>query len=794
MLSTYLKTAWRNIIKHKAFSLINIVGMSMGMSCFVLISLYIQYEVSFDTQHTKADRIYRFAQTQPGNVFRGTDQYAVAPATIGPALEKNFIEVENTTTVAPFQFQFVKQKEIFSEFGLFADTSLFQVFDYPYLAGDPEAALRDKGSIILSKSMAEKYFGTQNPLGQSIALNNGKSFVVRALIEDLPLNQHLRFNFVLSIQNYGEYVEDLQNERWASNNYACYVLMAEGGDVDGLVEKMKMFDDKLEAAYAGLPFVSSYFLEPLKGIHLYSRVNYDFDNSDITYVYLLLFIGILILSLALINYVNLASAELGQRTKEIGMRKILGAGRKQLVEQFLVETVLICSISFGFALGLANLFLPTFRDLLDMPITFSLVGSPLVIGGLLGLVVLLILISGLYPAIVSTSIKPVKALKGSWFKRSKEGGFFRNLLLVGQFAAAIGLAISSVVVYQQLRYMQDKEVGFNRDQIVYVPYRNQDIVEKASRLQNELRKSTGIAEVSISSNLPINITSQGLAQEWEGNNTGETLRIYRLRTDYDFIDLFEIELIEGRNFSPDHPADSTDTYILNEAAVKALGWDSAVGKSFKGGTVIGVVKDFHFQTLDFKVEPLFLTFYDKEIAYFAGNIIVKMNANASDQTVAHIKKAISQSLPQLSFDLRYMDDIYNQQYQGEKKFGKAFRIFTILALLIACMGLLGLVSHRVLARTKEIGIRKVLGASASQLVAMISRDFLYLVLASAIIAIPVSWFSMQSWLEGFAYRVELQWWIFVLPSIAAIIIAFITISAQSLKAALSKPIEAIRTE
>ncbi|MEL7530279.1 MAG: ABC transporter permease [Bacteroidota bacterium] len=796
MLLTHLKIAWRNLFKHKLFSLINIIGMSLGMCCFVLIALYIQFEVSFDTQHEHADRIYRIAQTQPGNVFRGTDQFAVAPATIGPALEKNFPEVEATTTIAPFQFQFMKEKEVFQEFGLFANAALFEVFDYPAIKGDPRVVLEDKGAIVLSASMAKKYFGDQEPMGQSIMINTGKSFVVRAVIEDLPPNQHLGFDFVVSIENYGEYVEDLKNNRWASNNYIAYVLLAEGSDSGQLVEKMSIFDDKLVAAYKGLPFVSSFFLERLKDIHLYSRVNYDFDNSDITYVYLFLFIGILILSLALVNYINLASAKLGQRTKEVGVRKILGAERSQLIQQFLVESLLLCGISFGIALGLANLFLPTFCDLVEMPIPFSLLGNPWVMLGLLAIIGLLVALSGFYPAILSTAINPVKALKGNWFKRSKEGAFFRSLLLVGQFAVAIGLAISSVIVYQQLNYIQNKKIGFNRDQIVYVPYRNQNVVEKATSLHTELKKNAGIAQVSISTSLPINITSQGIAKEWEGNSTGETMQIYRLRTDYDFIDLFEIELIAGRNFSPAHPSDSADTYILNEAAVKALGWqaESAVGKSFKGGKVIGVVQNFHFQSFDFKIEPLFLTFYDKEIAYFAGNIIMKMNGNASDNTVAHIKKTVQKALPQIPFDLRYVDDVYNQQYQGEKRFGEAFRIFTILALLIACMGLFGLVSHSVLLRTKEIGIRKVLGATAAQLVRMISRDFLYLILASAIIAVPITWFSMQTWLQGFVYRVEMQWWIFVVPGIAALLIAFVTIGAQSLKTALSKPIQAIRTE
>lgn len=796
MFISHLKIAWRNLFKHKLYSLINICGIGLGMACFILIIFYVQYELSFDAQHENADRIYRIAQIQKGNVFRGTDQYALAPATIGPALEKNFPEVEASTTIATFQFMFMKEKEIFAEFGLFADASIFDVFDYPVIEGDVRAAIKDKGAIVISAKMAQKYFGKTSAMGETLHLNNGNSYVVQAVLEDLPPNQHFGFDFLVSINNYGEYVEDLKNNRWASNNYISYVLLAEGYDPDVLVEKMKIFDDEVIAAYKELPFRTSFLLEPLRDIHLYSQSNFDYDNSDITYVYLLLFIGILILSLALINYINLASAQLGQRTKEVGVRKVLGAGRKQIAYQFLVESILICTISFGIAIGLAKLFLPIFCDLLGMPIPFALVGNAWVSFGFLAVILLLVGLAGLYPAIISSSITPIKALRGSWFKRSREGAIFRNLLLVGQFAAAIGLAISSVIVYQQLAFIQNEKVGFNREQIVYVPYRNQHVAEKASSIQAELKKDAGISQVSISTSLPINVTSQGIAKQWEGNTTGETIQIYRLRTDYYFIDLFEIELLAGRNFSPAHPSDSADTYILNEAAVQALGWqlETAVGKGFRNGRVIGVVKNFHFESFDFKIEPLFLTFYNPRNAYFSGYIMMKINANSPKETISHIKQTVQKILPQIPFDLKYVEDDYNQQYQGEKRFGNAFRIFTILALLIACMGLFGLVSHSVLLRTKEIGIRKVLGATAIQLVQMISKDFLLLVLIAAVIVIPIAWLSMQRWLQGFAYHVELDWWVFVLPGAVALLIAFLTIGAQSFKAALSKPIEAIRTE
>ena len=352
-----------------------------------------------------------------------------------------------------------------------------------------------------------------------------------------------------------------------------------------------------------------------------------------------------------------------------------------------------------------------------------------------------------------------------------------------------------MVIYQQLQYIQTKKLGFNREQIVYVPFGNQEYLKKASALQNELQKHPNIDKVTISSNLPINTSNQGLADKWEGKTANdEQLHIYRLRTDYNFFDVFEMELVEGRNFSPDFPADSLDAYILNESAVKAIGWESAVGKSFRDGKVIGVVKDFHFQPFDLVIEPMQITLLNEKNAQTYGNIVLKVKMEDSKETAAHIEHTLKAFFPEFIFNLRYLDVAYNDLYQSEQRFGDAFNIFTLIALFIACIGLFGLVTHSVLLRTKEIGIRKVLGASVTNLVGMVSKDFLKLVLLSATIAVPLAWWSMNNWLQDFAYRIELNWWVFIIVGLIAILIAFITIGSQSLKAALGNPVEAIKSE
>ena len=800
MFNSYFKIAWRGLFKQKLYSLINISGMTIGMTCFILLSLYIQYELSYDLQHENAAQIYRVAQAQEGNTFKGTNQFAASPMLLAPAMQEQIPEVEAATTLTTLTSLFKKAEQPLYELGLYADAALFDVFTYPVIEGDAKAALKDKDAIILTETMAKKYFGNQSPIGQMIEQQNNRMVIVKAVIEDIPRNQHLRFQFIKSIENYEEYVLDRDRSRWSSNNYWTYATLKKGTDIQKIEQAISPFAEKATAELAkfNLPFKISYFLQPLVDIHLHSNINADVGgNGDIRYIYLSASIAFIILLLALINYMNLATARTAQRGKEVGVRKVLGAVRKQLVNQFMLESALLTGISLVAAILIARQFMPFFNQLLDLEIPFEIVGNPMLILGLLGVALLLGICSGFYPAMLFSAISPIKSLKGNWLSKGKGGGaFMRNIMVVGQFTAAIVLAISSVVIYQQLQFIQNKKLGYDREQLAYVTYRLPNLFQKTGTIKNELQKHPNIEQVTITNTLPLNSTNQGLAMEWEGKTANDgQLPIYRIQSDYNFLDAFGMELVAGRNFSPDFPTDSTEAFILNETAIKSLGWQDPIGKSFRNGKVIGVVKDFHFQPFNFSIKPMQITFHKEgNIANF-GVITMKMKMEENmEPTVAYAEKTLKTLLPEITFNLNYMDDAYNNLYQNEQRFGSTFSIFTMLALFIACIGLFGLVTHNVIQRTKEIGIRKVLGASVVNIVELISKDFLRLVLFSTLLAIPLAWWGMNTWLQDFAYRIEINWGVFIVVGLVAILIAFLTIGSQSLKAALSNPVDAIKSE
>ena len=799
MFKSYLKIAWRSLFKQKLYSLINVTGMTIGITCFILIALYIQHEWSYDKQHEKADRIYRVAQKQAGNTFRGSDEFAVTSIPLIPSMRADIPEVEAGTIFGPAFIPFRKNGQVIDELGLYADTALFNVFTYPVIEGDVEAALKDKEAIILTESMAKKYFGQDTPIGQIVEQGDKRSLVVKAIIQDVPKNQHFGFDFVTSLENYEEYKGDKDNWRWASNNYRSYVVLKEGADLEKVEAAMIPYGQKAAAELAkyNLNFVPKLFLQPLTDIHLYSNINMEMGvNGDIRHLYLAMSIGLIILLLALINYMNLAVARNSQRNKEVGVRKVLGAEKKQLINQFMIESTLVTGISFVAALFLTNLFMPAFNQLMDLSISFDWANSQQVFWGLAGLAVLLSVCAGIYPAVLSAMVTPIKALKGNWFSTKKgSGNLMRNTLVVGQFVAAIVLAIGSVIVYQQLQFIQTKKLGYDREQIIFVPYQRQEIFDKASTIVTELEKHANIEKATIASDLPINTNNQGIANDWEGKTANDDqMHIYRLRTDEHYFDVFGMDIVVGRNFSRDFPTDATDAYILNEAAVKAIGWEDPIGKSFEDGKVIGVVKDFHFQPFDLSIEPMYVTLMNEETAPYFGSIMMKVRNKDSEETMTYAQQILHKTLPEVAFNFAYLDDTYNNLYQKEQRFGKAFNIFTLLALFIACMGLFGLVTHSVLLRTKEIGIRKVLGASVSGIVGLLTKDYIKLVFFAFLFALPLSWYYMNEWLNGFVYRIDIEWWVFAFVGFFALAIAFLTISFQSAKAAMVNPIESLKTE
>lgn len=792
----YFKVAWRNLRRHGRYTLINLSGLTIGMTCFILIALYIQYELSYDQHHEKADRLYRVVQQQEGNTFRGTDMFTVTPEPLAPALKDNFPEVAAAATLAVESSLLYRGDEYFSSRILFADKNIFDVFTIPMLKGQGAKALEEPDAILLSQALAEKYFGSEDPIGKILLLNDERPMTVRGIFADMPKNQHFTAEGIVPIQNMGYYKEDIG--RWGSNNYWTYLALEEGADHHQLESKMSIFDDEVEAAYRGAPFRAEFFLQPVLDIHLHSNLNMEIEaNSDIRYVYLLGAIGLIILLLASVNYMNLATARSVRRSREVGIRKVMGAERSQLVGQLMGESVLLTLFSFIVAILLAYILLPGFGRLLDQSIPFDMVGSGWLLSGMILAAILIGSLSGLYPAWIVSAISPVRAFQGKLMGHFRQGLSLRNILIVGQFTAAVVLAVSSVVVYQQLQFIQEKKLGFNREQIAYVPFFSAEVNENLSTIRQELLDHPQIKKVSVSTNLILNTNNQGIIDQWEGNEGERKFGCYRYFVDGEFLDLYEIPLLAGRNFSPAYPTDSTESYLLNRSAVNAIGWtpETAIGKTFRDGKVIGVVEDFHFQPMDLKIEPLYMKFRhpaNQPVGY--GNLAVKLGSGDLENTLSFVLGVLKDVAPRIPFEYRFLDESFDQLYASEQRLGKAFSIFTLLALFIACMGLFGLVSYQIVQRTKEIGIRKVLGASALRLVQLLSSDFLILVFIALVLAVPVAWYAMQQWLNNFAYRIEIEWWVFLLVAVPALSISLLTVGVQSMRAALANPVECLKDE
>lgn len=795
MLRIYLKLAWRNLIRNKVYSGIHLVGLTVGMTCFIMIALYIQFELSFDTHHANADRIYRVVQQQKGNEISGTDFLAVSPRPVGIAMKKDFPEVEAFTNIDQWGASLIKDNEAYDEIGLYADEYLFDVFDIAVIEGIGTGVLDDPNSILLTETLAKKIFGAESAVEKTILYNGERMMTVKGIVSDPPKNQHFHFSYIASIKMGDQY--DFDIDRWISNNYYTYVLLSEGHNYENLQEKMRVYEKITKPAFAtvGFMFHPEFTLQPLKDIHLHSNMNSELGiNGDIDYVYFFTFIAFIILFLAAINYMNLATAKSAQRAKEVGVNKVLGARRGHLILQFLGESSLFTLLSFCIAAVLSFLLLPVFNEMLDKSIPFDLVGNWWILIGMLFIGLLVGVMSGLYPALFLSSVSPVKALKGNFLKSHKEGALIRNSLVVGQFVVAMALAVGSIVVHQQLQFTKNKKLGYTIKQIVHVPYWEKEIAQKEDVLTEQLLAHPKIHKASFSRQLPMNITNKGPVDVWEGNVTKEQLYIYRNYVDYDYIDVLEMELVEGRAFSKEFATDATEAYILNETAIKKLGWKTAVGKTFNDGRVIGVIKDFHLQTFNMPIEPMFMKIRREEWDKNHGHVILKIDSDDIENTRAFIETTMKAIVPLAQYEAKYMEDSYAALYEEESRLGKAFNIFAFLALFIAGMGLFGLISFQVVQRTKEIGIRKVLGSSVSDIVRLLSKDFLKLIIISLVIAIPIAYYFMNNWLQEYAYRIDIEWWVFALVGLAALAISFITISFQSIKAGIANPIKSLRTE
>jgi len=806
MIRNYIKIAFRNLAKYKFISFINLFGLTIGLTCCLLILAYILNEISYDKYQPYADRTYRISRSFHNEEgIQSLHLGAISPP-FGPLLKNEFPEIQKITRLlSNGNTAFVYQdKQFYENQVFFADENLPDVFKIDVVKGNAKKALEDPFSIMISDKLARKYFGNEDPMNKIVKLDNNLPCKVGGVFKPFPSNTHVHadvliaFNTLKDSAIYGE--RNLQTN-WGNNSFLTYVVIPKGSDPKKLEGKFPAFLDKYyhfpdePPGFKGSKFTHLY-LTALTDIHLRSHLDYEVEeNGDIKRIYIFSIIALFILLIACINYMNLSTARSVLRAKEIGIRKTVGAERKEIILQFLSESVLISWFAILLAIVLTALLLPwlnkfsgldlSMQILIKWQIILPLIIAPFVVG----------ILSGLYPALFMSSFEPVKVLKGL-FKVSGNISL-RKALVVAQFAISIILLISTVIVFKQLRYMQQKSLGFSKDHVITM-FNTAAFGNQFESFRNELLQNPGVREVARSSRIPSGrlLDAQDVALPAGDTVKPLSVDLKFVTVDYNFVPAYGMGMAAGRNFSNAYKTDS-NSFVINEAATKVLGWRSAqeaINKDLvyggQKGKVIGVVKDFHFESLHQKIPPLLFNVNANRY----NRISIKLSGANIASSLGFVEKTWKKFLPETPYDYSFLDERFAQLYQSEQRQKSIFTVFAFIAIFIACLGLFGLSAFTISQRVKEIGIRKILGADVSTIVALLSKDFLKLVLVAAVIAFPVAWFAMHKWLEDFAYRIGISLWIFLVAGIVAALIAFITISFQAVKAARANPVKNLRTE
>lgn len=811
MIKNYLKIALRNLAKYKFISFINLFGLTVGLTCCLLITTYILNELSYDTYNKNAENTYRVTRTfnnQDGvvslNLSTVSPPFGYYFPTEFPEIKKMTRLLNSGTTPLKYKEKLINEHDVY-----FADENLFDVFTLDVVKGNPATALKEPFSVMLSEDVAKKYFGNENPMNKVLRANNQFDVKVTGVYKAFPPNSFMHPGTLVSfntLKDSAVYGEEGLRTNWGNNSFFTFLVLPDHYDPKKLVARFPAFLDKHMSMtqYGGKQAskFTSLSLQKLTDIHLYSHTDYEAEpNGDINRVYIFGAIALFILLIACINYMNLSTARSALRAKEIGIRKVIGARKKELIFQFLSESVLITWAAILIAFVLLYLLLPWLNSLSGQQLSLSMLMkwqillpvflAPFIIG----------ILSGIYPALFMSSFKPVQTLKGL-FKVKGSSISFRKILVVFQFAISIVLIITTIIVFQQLRYMQETSLGYDKEHLLTLPYYN-SINPQYETFRNELMQNASIKDVARSSRIP---TGRLLDANGASTMVGDSLRpvtadIKFLAADYDFIPTYGIHVAAGRNFSRAYSMDTTN-FILNEAAIKAIGWKSpqdAVGKDFqyggRKGHVIGVIEDFHFESLRQKIVPIVLenSPVSPTDSRF-NNLSIKVAGNNIPGALATVEKTWRKYLPEVPYQYSFLDEKFTKLYEAEQRQGTIFTVFACIAIFIACLGLFGLSAFAITQRVKEIGVRKVLGANVGSIVTLLSKDFLKLVLIAAIIAFPIAWYAMAHWLRDFAYRVNIQWWVFVLSAILALIVALTTVSFQAIKAALANPVKSLRTE
>jgi len=794
MLKNYVTTTLRALQKQWGYTLINLGGLAVALASIILIGLFIRHELSYDAFHADADRIHRIYKEDPGANQLGSSLFAITPAPLAPTLAETFPEVEAATLMEPRGIRLARGDRQFSENGLLTAPSFFEVFSFELLQGEHATMLADPMSIVLTPHLAAKLFDDANPVGDVVTmLRNGEEYdlTVTGVVEAPPENSHIQYSFLAPLTANRWYRPD----EWDNSAYYTYALLREDASLPVMRDKLEALARQrlspLDYYQENPDRISVYHIQPLLDIHLRSRLNFELSaNGDIRYIYIFTAIALLILLIACINYTNLSTARAIVRAKEVGVRKVLGAHRRQLVGQFMSEAVVLCAAGVLLAIGLAAAALPVFNTLTGLSLTLG--STPLafwVSVVLAGLVVGML--AGLYPSLVMSKFAPAGMVKGV-LRHGRGKTRLRNTLVVAQFAVTAVLLIATLVIFQQLRYVQQANTGFDRDHVLTVGVPPQ--TEQYPTIKEQMLQDPNVLAVSATAHSPIRIMGQSANTAWEGKQEGERLSAYNTAVQPGFVDLLGLEMVAGVSFTEDRPVDGRDGFIVNETLVKQMGWTDPVGMAFEfqdcPGRIIGEVKDFNYLSFRQEIGPLVL-YVDDSWFY---RVLVKVRGDDMPATLEHLETTMGTFLPDYPFAYSFLDDAYDRMYASDVRVGQLVSVFALIAMLIACLGLLGLAAFITTQRTKEIGVRKVLGASVANVLVLLSKDFTRLVLIALLIGMPVAYYVSTLWLQDFAYRIALGWPTFVGAAMLTLVLAWSAVSYQAFRAARSNPVDALRAE
>jgi len=806
MLQNYIKIAWRNLLRHKAFSAINLVGLAIGMAACLLILQYVAFELSFDNFHEKGDRIYRVRQDRYDAGKLSTEWVSGAYA-VGNSFKDAFNEIEDYVKVVGSgsvvaEVQGGEQVKI--EKVYFASKAFFTVFSYPLIAGDARTALTEPNTVVLSETIATKLFGSASPLGKTIQVNGKQAVKVTGVYADFPVNSHMKPDL---LRSYATYIKDMGPDNnpetaWTWDGCLTYLLLRPGTDPQALSAKFPRVVDKLVGAeLKKYNAAAIYTLQPLRDIHLYSHyIGETEPNGDGKTAYLLLGIAFFIVIIAWVNYVNIATARAINRAKEVGVRKAVGSQRSQLVKQFMVESFLLNGLAVVLAFILVLITIPAFNSLSGQHLTFSLLASARFWLALLGLFVVGTFLSGMYPAFVLSGFRPVVVLKGRMVN-TRQGILLRKGLVVFQFGASLFLLVGTMAVFRQIQFMREQKLGLNIDQTLVIrpPIVRNDstYMSQMKSFKDELLRQSAIKSITASTSIPgepVGWNAGGIRLKGQDESKAKQYRV--IGVDYDYMNAYGLKLVAGRNFAKSFGTDPS-AVIFNKMAIAQLGFQNpteAIGKEIefwgKTYTVVGVVDNFHQQSLREAFEPLILRLIPDVQGFFS----VKMAPAESAKTIATLQSAWNQFFPGNPFEYFFLDEHFADQYRADQRFGQVFGFFTGLAILVACLGLFGLASFTTVQRTKEIGIRKALGASVGEILQLLYQEFAVLVAISFVVAAPLAWFAITSWRTSYAFRADLNGWLFILPFVGVLTIALLTVSFQTIKAALMNPVKSLQSE